>query len=62
MTPDQVDQAYDDMDDLYFFTRNGYYPAKARQRRAKTTNNTTTVAPTLALLGRAEAQGNRFMG
>ncbi|VDD82384.1 unnamed protein product [Mesocestoides corti] len=37
MTPEQVDQAYDEMDDLYFFTRNGYYPAKTRQRRSKST-------------------------
>ncbi|KAM7536916.1 hypothetical protein Aperf_G00000088003 [Anoplocephala perfoliata] len=35
LTPDELDQMYDEMDDLYFFTRNGYYPPKSRQRRLK---------------------------
>ncbi|VDK76178.1 unnamed protein product [Dibothriocephalus latus] len=34
-TPDQVDQVYEELDDLYFFTRNGYFPPKNRQRRAQ---------------------------
>ncbi|KAL7057596.1 hypothetical protein AAHC03_016820 [Spirometra sp. Aus1] len=40
-TPEQVDQVYEELDDLYFFTRNGYFPPKNRQRRvtAGTTRN-----------------------
>ncbi|BHF76128.1 hypothetical protein SprV_0501922600 [Sparganum proliferum] len=43
-TPEQVDQVYEELDDLYFFTRNGYFPPKNRQRRvtAGTTRNLGT--------------------
>ena len=35
LTPEELDLMYDEMDDLYFFTRNGYFPPKSRQRRLK---------------------------
>lgn len=54
LTPEQLDQAYDDMDDLYFFTRNGYFPAKSRQRLAKF--NTTAAAT----LGQPQTQAHRL--
>ncbi|VDL61718.1 unnamed protein product [Hymenolepis diminuta] len=43
LTPDELDLMYDEMDDLYFFTRNGYYPPKSRQRRLKSTSSSQLV-------------------
>lgn len=44
-TPEQVDQVYEELDDLYFFTRNGYFPPKNRQRRAITSTIRNVGAP-----------------
>ncbi|VDM33199.1 unnamed protein product [Hydatigera taeniaeformis] len=41
LTPEELELMYDEMDDLYFFTRNGYFPPKSRQRRLRS----SSVAP-----------------
>ncbi|KAL5104819.1 hypothetical protein TcWFU_000610 [Taenia crassiceps] len=38
LTPEELEFMYDEMDDLYFFTRNGYFPPKSRQRRLRSTS------------------------
>nr|CDS18057.1 hypothetical protein EgrG_000580200 [Echinococcus granulosus] len=38
LTPEELELMYDEMDDLYFFTRNGYFPPKSRQRRLRSTS------------------------
>ncbi|TPP58884.1 hypothetical protein FGIG_01680 [Fasciola gigantica] len=40
LTPEEMYQIYDDLDDIYFFIRHGYYPSK--NRVGETPNRTTT--------------------